>query len=176
MSHEKTPSAHENPARGHLFGERGLLSELQLSVLTPNIIGTISPPITLTFVLPGIPPFTLAQLPALHIDDVTDRVCLSATVCWQGISALEPNVVEFQLYRDAPATGTLIFQCVDTGFAANQFVTTSFSHVDFPVMATPGQKEVLYFLVVVMLGGTANFSGPITFTGAEIERNRTCNP
>ncbi|HWR55693.1 MAG TPA: hypothetical protein VN462_04270 [Negativicutes bacterium] len=170
MSDEETSSANERTARGILFQERGLLSEFQFIVLTPNTTDSIVPPITLTV---STPPFTLAELPPLHIDDVTDRVWLSATVTFAAAAA--DTTVEYRIYRDLPITGPLIFNALDFQATTAAFSTTSFSHVDFPVITEPGQQEVHYFLVAVVLGGTANFSGPLTFTGAEIERNRICD-
>lgn len=179
MSDEKTTSLDITNTSAHLLQrECGLLSEFKFSVASPNIVGGISQPLTITATIAdgAALPFTLSQL-TMHADDVSDRVWLSGNVAFLAQSIEEtPVIVEFRIYRNFPVTGQLIFSCIETSTSISELITSTFYHVDFPVIPIPGQTEVPYFLVVVVILGRASFLGPITFTGAEIERNRICNP
>lgn len=165
-------------AEGILSREKGLLSEFQFSVLSPNTSNTVTIPIAV-----GAAPITIAQLSgaaALHIDDLTDRVWLSGTVGWEATGvATTISTIVLAIWRGAPVTGTLIFSTrqsqISTGFV-DDYVTTSFNHVDFPVVVATAQTTVPYFLTVQAEANILAIRGPITFTGAEIERNRICNP
>lgn len=86
----------------------------------------------------------------------------------------------FRIYRNAPVTGPLVLSTLASAQAApdDDFATTSFTHVDLTPITTAGQQLVPYFLTaeLTLPGSAANVIGPITFTGAEIERNRVFNP
>jgi hypothetical protein len=164
------------------FGfERGLLSEFNASVLQPsNTSGGVAPPLPLSTA-----PTVVAALlgpTAMHIDDVADRVWLTATVGWQAITNGTGQTrvdVLFKIFRNAPITGPLVFSTRDSGEVAfDTFKNTSFVHVDLTPLAVPGHQRVTYFLTaeLPLVGSGANVIGPITFTGAEVERNRIFNP
>jgi len=85
----------------------------------------------------------------------------------------------FKIFRNAPITGPLIFSTIESSEAGfDNLNTTSFTHVDLTPITSPGQQLVPYFLTaeLTLPGSAANVIGPITFTGAEIERNRLFNP
>lgn len=172
MSDEKTTSLDENNvAESLLKRERGLLSEFQFSAPQPNTVGSQSIAIAQGIVVELA---SLSNATALHIDDITDRVWLTGTVGWTSDAA--GTAITLSIRRDNPLLGTLIFTTTDTISVGGFSFTSSFSHVDFPVILIPGQTEVSYFLTAEAVDGDITITGPITLTGAEIERNRTCNP
>lgn len=169
MSNEKTTSLNEDsPVESILFRERGLLSEFQFSAPQPNLSGSQATAIAVNTTA------TLTSL-SLSIDDVTDRVWLTGTVGWVTPAGLTATIL-LQIRRGNPLTGPIIFSTQDAGAGTGSFFTTSFSHVDFPVIAVPGSTVVSYFLTATATGNALTIVGPLTLTGAEIERNRLCNP
>jgi hypothetical protein len=161
-------------AEGILSRERGLLSEFQFFVLTPsNTSNAITTPIAV-----GSGPVTQAQV-ILHIDDITDRVWLSRTLGWEPIGAAGTISTILITILRGTVVGTPIFSTrqsqVSTG-GIDDYVTTSFSHVDFPATVLPIQTPVAYTLTVQAETTALAIRGPVTFTGVEIERNRICNP
>jgi hypothetical protein len=183
MSDEKdTAQGEQTSAEGILHRERGLLTEFQFDELSPsNTSGATLIPLTTVNT-----PVTIAQLSglkALHIDEITDRVWLTGTVGWQGITngtGSNKATVLFKIFRDAPVTGPLIYSLQDSaevGF--DNFRSSTVNHVDLPIVSCPPLKnDVPYFLTaeITQAGSQINIIGPITFTGAEIERNRCCHP
>ncbi|GAB6158242.1 hypothetical protein JCM39194_14420 [Desulfotomaculum varum] len=159
------------------LGRRGLLAQFTFNTLQPsNTSGATSIPLTST-------PTTIAALTghdALNILDVCNRVCLTATVGWQaaGNTTRQGRVdVLFKIYREAPVSGPLIFSCRQTA-AAGDYETTTFTHVDLPLLPLdPCDKhchqKVSYFLTaeLPLTGTQADVIGPITFTGAQILPN-----
>lgn len=158
-----------------LLFERGLLSEFNASVLQPsNTSGATVIPIPITPTTTTLASLTGAT--AMHVDDLTDRIWLSATVGWTAVTLATVGRVDvlFKIWRNAVG-GTPIFSTLDSTDALTS-QTTSFAHVDLTPIATKGQQTVSYFLTAELLlaGSAANVIGPITFTAAEIEPNR-CN-
>lgn len=171
--------------------DRGLLTEFQVFVEDPNESGGIVP-IVLTSAPQVIASLSNLNTPPnfLVIDEITDRVWLNATVGWEAIiNVIIVGRVDvlFKIFRDDPITGTLIFSTLDSAeVGADSFATTHLSHVDLnpfgipptcPVPpVSPCIKLVNYFLTaeLPLLGSAATVIGPITFTGAEIERNLNC--
>lgn len=159
-------------AEGIFSRERGLLTEFQFAAPQPNLSGSQATAIAVNTTA------TLASLSgptALHIDDVTDRVWLTGTVGWVTPPGLTATIL-LQIRRDNPLAGPIIFSTQDAGAGTGSFFTTSFSHVDFPAIVVPGTTTVSYFLTATATGNALTIVGPLTLTGAEIERNRICNP
>lgn len=160
-------------AEGILSRERGLLTEFQFFVLTPsNTSNAITTPIAV-----GAAPVTQAQV-ILQIDDITDRVWLSGTLGWEPIGVAGTiSTILLKIFRGAIATP--IFSTrqsqLSTG-GIDDYVTTSFNHVDFPATVLPVQTTTVYSLTVEAETTALAIRGPVTLTGAEIERNRICNP
>lgn len=103
----------------------------------------------------------------MTIDSTSNKVQLEVVVGWEATFGVP--IVEFSILRDDPNTGTVIFTTLERGdFILNQFITTSFEHVDLP-----GETgDVLYYLEArVVAGGTATVIGPVTFSGTEISPN-----
>lgn len=67
-----------------LLFERGLLSEFKASVLQPNTSGATVIPIPITPTTTTLASLTGAT--AMHVDDLTDRIWLSATVGWTAVT------------------------------------------------------------------------------------------
>lgn len=164
-------SEENSTAESILNRERGLLSEFQFAARQPNTSGSVSTTIAVNTTV------TIASLSgatALRIDDLTDRVWLTGTVGWVTPAGLTATLL-LQIRRGDPLAGPVIFSTQDAGAGTGSFFTTSFSHVEFPVAVVPGSQTISYFLTATAAGNALTIVGPVTLTGAEIERNRICN-
>ena len=147
---------------------QGLLTEFQVFQLPINRAGQASIPISTAA------PTELGRI-TLNLDDAFDRVWLNATV---GYFSPVTSVITYRIFRNAVVAGTEIFSAIEEVEGGNfeNNLINHFSHVDNPQPTgnTPisGNNPVTYILTAQASVAGPTVIGPLTFTGAEIERNR----
>ena len=142
--------------------EQGLFTEFQVFQLPINRAGQAAIPIS------TVTPTELGRI-TLNLDDASDRVWLNATV---GYFSPNTSVITYRIFRNAVVIGTEIFSAIEEVEGGNfeNNLINHFSHVDTPQVT--GNTPVTYILTAQATVAGPTVIGPVTFTGAEIERNR----